>query len=290
MLWYQLRIENCASSHAEQLSDALEEQGAVSVTLTDKNDDPILEPAPGSKPLWPEVIVEALYNEEAIAKQSQESLSEQYPHFVCALITLEDQDWVKTSMENFKPQQFGPNLWICPTWSTPPDPTAVNLILDPGLAFGTGTHPTTALCLSWLAEHDLKGKKVTDFGCGSGILAIAALKLGAAFAQAVDIDPQAIQATENNASLNHIDASMLISGFPDILEDKQNLVIANILLTPLLALGNHFHDLLCEKGQLVVSGLLKEQVSQLIDAYALLFAHEDTQIMGDWALIAFRAL
>lgn len=290
MQYYQMRIENCPPDQAEQLSDILEAEGAVSVVLTDKNDDPILEPAPGSTPLWPEIVLEALFTEEMLARQMQTFLTEQHPHFVCTLEVLADQDWVKLSMENFQPQQFGKNLWVCPTWSTAPDPAAVNLILDPGLAFGTGTHPTTALCLTWLAEADLANRTIIDFGCGSGILAIAALKLGARQAQAVDIDPQALQATENNASLNDIKPEQLICGSPEILEKKQDLVIANILLTPLLDLAARFHTLLNENGWLVVSGLLKEQTGQLIEAYAPLFRHEETRIMGDWALIVFQAL
>jgi ribosomal protein L11 methyltransferase len=290
MLWYQLRIENCHRDKVELLSDELEEQGAVSVMLTDKNDDPILEPAPGSTPLWPEVVIEALYTEEGLANHAKKFLLEQHPETLCTMALLPDEDWVRASMENFKPQQFGERLWICPTWSTPPDPEAVNLMLDPGLAFGTGTHPTTSLCLTWLAETNLDNKQVIDYGCGSGILAIAALKLGAAHVQAIDIDPQALHATENNASLNHLDSKQLALGFPDRLEAQQDLIIANILLTPLLSLVDRFYELLNPQGSVVVSGLLKEQTPTLIDAYQSRFRHINTKIMGDWALVEFSRL
>lgn len=204
-MWFQLKIEHCPSQEIEWLSTELEEFGALSIMLTDKNDNPVLEPEPGTTPLWPEVVIQALFSEAFQAQYTRDHLIQNYPELTCTLEILEDRDWERAWMDDFKPQRFGQNLWICPTWSTPPEPNAVNLILDPGLAFGTGTHPTTSLCLTWLEQADLMNKSVVDYGCGSGILSLAALKLGAADVHAVDIDQQALQATQNNARLNGLD-------------------------------------------------------------------------------------
>lgn len=286
-MWYQLQIEHCHRDEVDYISEALEETGALSITLTDKNDDPVLEPAPGTTPLWPDVIVTALYTDPAEAHLARESLKQQFSHLSYHLGELADQDWERAWMDNFKPQSFGERLWICPSWIEPPVPDAVNLILDPGLAFGTGTHPTTALCLSWLDQASLENKSVIDYGCGSGILALAALKLGAAKVQAVDIDEQALQATTNNALTNFVDPSTLHIGFPESLKEPADLIIANILLAPLTTLGERFKTLLNKEGKLVVSGLLEDQASQLIEIYQSIFNHELTVNKDGWALVVF---
>lgn len=287
-MWYQLQIEQCHRDKVEQLSEALEETGALSVTLTDKNDDPVLEPEPGTTPLWPDVIINALYQERAEAELAKTLINSQFQQLTYSINEIADQDWERAWMDEFQPMRFGQRLWICPSWIEPPEPEAVNLILDPGLAFGTGTHPTTSLCLNWLDQAELKGKSVVDYGCGSGILALAALKLGAASVQAVDIDEQALQATQNNALGNSIDAKQLIIGFPEILEQPVDLLIANILLAPLLKLGNRFKELLKDRGILVVSGILAEQASSLIEAYQADFHHQQTMTHEGWSLLVFE--
>ena len=191
-------------------------------------------------------------------------------------------------MDEFKPQRFGERLWICPSWSTPPEPLAVNLMLDPGLAFGTGTHPTTALCLTWLEKNALTEKQVIDYGCGSGILSLAALKLGAGTVFAVDIDEQALIATQNNAATNHIASQTLQVGFPEALCEPVHLIIANILLAPLMSLAARFSQLLQPEGLVVVSGLLSEQAPELIQAYAPYFKVMEHQNMEGWSLLVFQ--
>ena len=284
---YQLEIEQCPRDEIERLSDALEETGALSITLTDQYDDPILEPAPGAAPLWPNVVVNALYAEENDASVARVIMSKAFPHVSYSIHDLPDQDWERTCLDQFKPQPFGKRLWVCPSWLTPPEPHAVNLILDPGLAFGTGSHATTSLCLTWLDQADLINKQIIDYGCGSGILALAALKLGAQHVHAVDIDEQALLATQDNALNNDIAATHLTVGQPDTLNEKVDLLIANILLAPLLALKTRFRTLLKDDAVLVVSGLLAEQVPILIEAYQTDFAHASTRLEHDWALVEF---
>ncbi|WP_454786047.1 50S ribosomal protein L11 methyltransferase [Legionella sp. WA2024007413] len=286
-MWFQLKIEHCPSQEIESLSEELEEFGALSIMLTDKNDNPVLEPEPGTTPLWPEVVIQALFAEVFQAQYTREHVMKTYPKLTCALEVLEDKDWERAWMDDFKPQRFGKRLWICPTWSTPPEPDAVNLMLDPGLAFGTGTHPTTALCLTWLEQADLKNKSVIDYGCGSGILSLAALKLGAAKVHAVDIDEQALQATQNNALGNQLDEHQLLISKPDVLHQPVDLIIANILLAPLINLKERFQQLLNSKGILIVSGILEEQAPKLIETYASMFIAIHQQNLNGWSLLAF---
>ena len=247
----QLEIEHCHRDEVDQLSNALDTTNALSVTLTDKHDDPILEPELGTTPLWPEVVVHALYAETHEAELARHVLSLRFPHLSYSIQTLPEKDWERVCMDDIKPQHFGNRLWICPSWLTPPDPDAINLILDPGLAFGTGTHPTTSLCLTWLEQAPLLYQQtMIDYGCGSGVLALAALKLGALHVDAVDIDEQALLATQNNTRGNNILMDRLTIGFPETLSTPADLLIANILLTPLISLQNRFRQLLKNKGTL----------------------------------------
>jgi ribosomal protein L11 methyltransferase len=286
-VWFQLKIEHCPSQEIEQLSEELEEFGALSIMLTDKNDNPVLEPEPGTTPLWPEVVIQALFAEVFQAQHTRDHVLQTYPELTCSLEILEDKDWERAWMDDFKPQRFGQRLWICPTWSTPPDPNAVNLMLDPGLAFGTGTHPTTALCLTWLEQAHLKNKSVIDYGCGSGILSLAALKLGAAEVHAVDIDKQALQATQNNALANELDERKLLIDMPEALHKPADLIIANILLAPLTLLKERFQQLLNPKGMLIVSGILEEQALELIETYSSIFTAVHQENLNGWSLLAF---
>lgn len=283
----QLKIEHCHRDEIEQISQELEETAALSVTLSDKQDDPILEPELGTTPLWPNVVVQALYAEESEAELAIKILSKNFPHLSYSLETLPEQDWERVCKDDVKPQQFGQRLWICPSWIDPPQPDAVNILLDPGLAFGTGTHPTTFLCLTWLEQATLAGKNVIDYGCGSGILALAALKLGAPHVEAVDIDEQALIATQNNATNNDIQATHLAIGFPEALKAPVDILIANILLTPLLNLRDCFHQLLRDQGTLVVSGILEEQAEELTNAYQADFKLTASFTHEGWALLEF---
>ena len=197
MPWIQIKL-NATNANAEQIGDMLmEETGALSVTFLDAHDTPVFEPLPGETRLWGDTDIVALYDAEAntdfiITQIKSSDMLE--AGFAYKVEQLEDKDWEREWMENFHPMKFGERLWICPSWRDVPEPDAINVMLDPGLAFGTGTHPTTSLCLEWLEGLDLKGKTVLDFGCGSGILAIAAIKLGAAKVVGIDIDPQALTA------------------------------------------------------------------------------------------------
>lgn len=284
----QLKIE-CHRDEVEHLSDFLEQTAPLSITYTDKFDDPIFEPEIGTTPLWNDVIVHALYAGQTEIDKVQNDLNTSFPQFITTIEPVAEQDWERAWMDSFTPLQFGSRLWICPSWMTPPDPDACNLILDPGLAFGTGTHPTTSLCLTWLDKTELTGKTLIDYGCGSGVLALAAIKLGASHAYAVDLDEQALTATQNNADRNHITSEHLTIGLPDSLEAQADFIIANILLSPLLSLKNRFHQLLKSGGTLVASGILHDQPDELISAYQDLFSHVSTEIEGEWALVEFKA-
>jgi ribosomal protein L11 methyltransferase len=286
-VWFQLKIEHCPSEDIEEISEQLEDWGALSIMLTDKNDNPVLEPEPGTTPLWPEVIIQTLYAQAEEAQFTKNQLALTHPKLHCNLEVLPEKDWERAWMDDFKPQQFGKRLWICPTWLTPPEPDAVNLMLDPGLAFGTGTHPTTSLCLTWLEQAQLENKSIVDYGCGSGILSLAALKLGAKQVHAVDIDNQALQATQNNGLTNNINDQQLLISLPEALQDPVDLIIANILLAPLINLKERFHQLLHPNGCLVVSGLLSEQAPVLTEAYESSFILVNTQHIDGWALLVF---
>lgn len=289
-MWFQLKIEHCPSQEVEELSEELVELGALSVMLTDKNDNPVLEPEPGTTPLWPEVIMHTLYAQAEEAQRAKAHLAETRPELQCSIEVLPEKDWERAWMDDFKPQRFGQRLWICPTWLTPPEPKAVNLMLDPGLAFGTGTHPTTSLCLTWLEQASLNQQTIIDYGCGSGILSLAALKLGAKQVFAVDIDVQALQATQNNAQTNGIAAPQLMISAPEDLQLTADLMIANILLAPLMKLKERFQQLIKPGSLLVVSGILNEQEALLIEAYQQFFALVETKQLDGWSLLVFKRL
>ena len=199
---------------------------------------------------------------------------------------IEDKDWEREWMDNFHPMQFGKRLWICPSWREVPDQNAVNVMLDPGLAFGTGTHPTTALCLEWLDGLDLTDKTVIDFGCGSGILAIAALKLGAKNAIGIDIDPQAILASRNNAEQNGVaDRLQLFLSDDKPADLKADVVVANILAGPLKELYPIISQLVKESGDLGLSGILETQAESVCDAYTQSFDLDPVAVKEEWCRI-----
>ncbi|UVC28996.1 MULTISPECIES: 50S ribosomal protein L11 methyltransferase [unclassified Pantoea] len=288
MPWIQIKI-NSTGENAETLSDALMDVGAVSVTFQDTHDNPVYEPLPGETLLWGDTDVIGLFDAETEMSDVVAELS-QHPLLGSAfrhkIEQIEDKDWEREWMDNFHPMRFGERLWICPSWRDVPDPDAVNVMLDPGLAFGTGTHPTTSLCLTWLDGLDLQGKTVIDFGCGSGILAIAALKLGAAQAIGIDIDPQAIQASRDNAERNGVSerlALYLPHQQPDNLQ--ADVVVANILAGPLRELAPLISVLPKAGGHLGLSGVLESQAENVCEAYAQQFALDPVAVKEEWCRI-----
>ncbi|MCW9717182.1 50S ribosomal protein L11 methyltransferase [Avibacterium sp. 21-599] len=292
MAWVQIRI-NSTNQQAETISDYLEEIGSVSVTFMDSQDTPIFEPLPGETRLWGNTDVIALFDAETDMQQivallkSAGHLSKETAY---KIEQIEDKDWEREWMDNFHPMQFGKRLWICPSWRDVPDQNAVNVMLDPGLAFGTGTHPTTALCLEWLDSLDLNNKTVIDFGCGSGILAIAALKLGAKNAIGIDIDPQAILASRNNAEQNGVSDRLQLFLAKDAPADLQaDVVVANILAGPLKELAPTITQLVKPQGLLGLSGILETQAQSVCQAYEHQFILEPVAIREEWCRITGKA-
>ncbi|NBI12204.1 50S ribosomal protein L11 methyltransferase [[Haemophilus] felis] len=288
MAWVQIRI-NSTDKKAEQMSDFLEEIGAVSVTFMDSQDTPIFEPLPGETRLWGNTDVVALFDAETDMQQIVQLLQKETyldEHSAYKIEQIEDKDWEREWMDNFHPMQFGRRLWICPSWREVPEPDAVNVMLDPGLAFGTGTHPTTALCLEWLDSLDLQGKTLIDFGCGSGILAIAALKLGAKSAIGIDIDPQAILASRNNAEQNGVaDRLQLFLSQDKPTNLQADVVVANILAGPLKELAPIISQLVKPNGVLGLSGILSTQAKLVCDAYVGSFILEPVEEREEWCRI-----
>ncbi|ERM62917.1 ribosomal protein L11 methyltransferase [Vibrio mimicus CAIM 1883] len=294
MPWIQIKL-NATNDNAEAIGDMLmEETGAVSVTFLDAKDTPVFEPLPGETRLWGDTDVVALYEADMdtslILQQIKASniLAEGFAHKV---EQVEDKDWEREWMDNFHPMQFGRRLWICPSWREVPDPQAVNVMLDPGLAFGTGTHPTTALCLEWLDNLDLTGKTVIDFGCGSGILAIAAIKLGAAKVIGIDIDPQALLASKDNAARNGVEDQIEVYLPKDQPEGLvADVVVANILAGPLRELSPIIKGLLKPGGQLAMSGILDTQAESVAEFYRDDLELDPIAEKSEWCRISGRKL
>ncbi|EGQ9206558.1 50S ribosomal protein L11 methyltransferase [Vibrio cholerae] len=294
MPWIQIKL-NATNDNAEAIGDMLmEETGAVSVTFLDAKDTPVFEPLPGETRLWGDTDVVALYEADMdtslILQQIKASnmLAEGFAHKV---EQVEDKDWEREWMNNFHPMQFGRRLWICPSWREVPDPQAVNVMLDPGLAFGTGTHPTTALCLEWLDNLDLTGKTVIDFGCGSGILAIAAIKLGAAKVIGIDIDPQALLASKDNAARNGVEDQIEVYLPKDQPEGLvADVVVANILAGPLRELSPIIKGLLKPGGQLAMSGILDTQAESVAEFYRDDLELDPIAEKSEWCRISGRKL
>jgi ribosomal protein L11 methyltransferase len=273
----------------EPVEDALFELGAVSVTLEDAADDPVLEPAPGETPLWPTVVVKAVFAAEADADVLAACLAQALPDAPAPRFeTLPDKPWEREWLKDFKPMRFGRRLWVCPGGLPAGAPDAIRIELDPGLAFGTGTHPTTSLCLEWLDAQDIAGRAVVDYGCGSGILAIAAAKLGAASVLAMDIDPQALIATRDNAARNRVADRIAATGDPRLVAGSADVLLANILAGPLVELAPRFAQALRPGGHLALSGLLLEQADTVTSAYRPWFDIGTAATRDGWALLAGR--
>lgn len=268
------------------MEQILTDGGAVGITYADAKENPIYEPLPGQMPLWDFVKLTALFDNQATFTSLHSQLEAQFPEYEMIATRLKSQIWERAWLTHFKPMKFGQNSWIIPSGFKPPDNNAVNLYLDPGLAFGTGTHPTTALCLEWLDANDVSGLHLVDFGCGSGVLAIMALLHGAARVSCVDIDPQAIAATAVNAEKNGV-AERIDFIEPNQIERivNQDGVIANILAKPLLELSETFHKMLKNKGFIVLSGILKEQFSSIEEKYSEYFIDINHQFEQEWCRV-----
>jgi ribosomal protein L11 methyltransferase len=287
MPWLQLRI-NTQRAQAEQLEDALLASGAVSVTLQDNADQPILEPALGETPLWDQVRITGLYpaeiNTAATSEQAQHHFGRTLPEHAWEL--LEDKDWEREWMNNYHAIRCGERLWICPSWQQPPEPHKVNLMLDPGLAFGTGTHPTTFMCLQWIDQQDFTDKKVTDYGCGSGILGIATLLLGANQVIGVDIDPQALLATTENARRNNLATdAMPVYLPPQCPPVEVDIMLANILAGPLAQLAPTLNRMTRTGGRLCLSGILAVQADEVMAAYRPWFDFDPPRQQEEWVCL-----
>ena len=285
--WIQIKIRT-TNSFSDAVAELLEQLGALAVSYTDAEDSPILEPKPGARRLWPNTEVTGLLDKgtdpEPILAKLKAILGD---HIPMAATHLEDKNWIRAWMDQFKPLKFGSHLWICPSWLKVEEENSVVVMLDPGLAFGTGTHPTTALCLGYLDSLDLKDKLVLDYGCGSGILAIAALKLGAKKAMGVDIDEQALQASLENAKRNDVDDRLeLVMGTDKKLElPKSQITVANILAGPLAQLEPVIADMTASGGLLALSGILTEQADEVIEAYSKDFIMNKVEDKDGWALL-----
>jgi len=291
MPWIQIRI-NATAKTADKVSNMLLGRGAQAVTFMDAKDVPVYEPMPGETPLWGETEVMGLFDAETDPAPTIAFFQQIFGEDVGYKVEqLEDKDWVREWMDHFHPMQFGERLWICPSWRDVPNPDAVNVMLDPGLAFGTGTHPTTALCLQWLDGLDLAGKTVVDFGCGSGILGIAALKLGAARVIGIDIDPQAIQASRDNAERNGVADQIELYLPADQPQDVEaDVVVANILAGPLRELA----PLIAGHGKpgslMALSGVLESQAPELETIYGQWFEMDPAAVKEEWCRLSGRKL
>jgi ribosomal protein L11 methyltransferase len=273
---------------AERVEESCFELGALAVSYTDQRDDPILEPAPGEFRLWPHSRLQALFPFDTSPEELVASLS----HVLrvepqrLALETLADKVWEREWLRDFHPMCFGKRLWVAPHHAHVHTQDAVVVKLDPGLAFGTGTHATTAMCLSWLDEHASDGQRAIDYGCGSGVLAVAAVKLGAREAYAFDIDPQALTATQDNAAANEVGGQVRVVAKDADLPGDADLLLANILCGPLCELAPRFAALTRPGGKIVLAGLLSTQADEVMQAHATWFDISPFATRDGWTALS----
>ena len=284
MAWVQISVD-VSGDQVDEVSEAFSTIGALSVTVLDAGDEPLLEPAPGETPLWSNTRIIALFDAAQdvveLKQQLQSVLDAPLPDFLSE--PLEDRDWSNTWRDTFGAMQFGERLWVCPVGESPSGSDAIVVHMDPGMAFGTGTHATTAMCLRWLDAHSPLNQSVIDYGCGSGILAIAAHKLGADNVVAVDIDPQALQATQENARRNDCDIEVL---HPEALGKRSaDLVVANILANPLIELAEGMARRVHTGGRLILTGILAEQAEAVMAAYEDCFDFAAPMCREEWVLL-----
>jgi ribosomal protein L11 methyltransferase len=291
MGWTEISI-SVARDDVVLAEEALEQLGALAITLLDDEDNPVLEPGPGATPLWPSVLVRGLFaaglKSEPVLAALNRLPGGDRPENI-RWHELQEQDWERAWMDRFQPMKFGERLWIVPGgMSIPHDPDNIEIQLDPGLAFGSGTHPTTALCLEWLDRQDVTDSTVIDYGCGSGILGIAAALKGAAKVICVDNDPQALQATADNAARNGVD-DLVRCYLPDSVCDLQvDVVLANILAAPLISLASRLTGFLLPRGRLALSGILRDQAQSVGLAYDQLLEQVSTRHREEWVLMEGR--
>lgn len=293
MAWLSLKIE-ARDNTADVISDALMALGALSASIEDANaetaDEQPIFGEPGDPPpgIWQQNIVSALLDEQTVVADFMLALQETTGLHALNYSTemIADQDWVRATQSQFEPIRIRDDLWIVPTWHSAPDPHALNIVLDPGLAFGTGSHPTTHLCLAWLAERVRAQHTVLDYGCGSGILTIAAKKLGAASVIGVDIDAQAIQASHYNAEQNQVAARFCLPAqLEPLIDGKADIVVANILSSALMVLAPALAAACKAQGRIALSGILREQAGQVADIYAEWFVMDVPVFMDAWVLL-----
>ncbi len=280
----------CNKSEVDSIETHLLDLGACSVTFRDAQDVAILEPAPGKMPLWQDIEITAMFTLDDYQETTvSELVKEKYPSRSIKVAKLQNQVWERTWLEHFKPMQFGENTWIIPSVFEAVDEQAINIYLDPGLAFGTGTHATTALCLEWIDGNNLNNLEMIDFGCGSGILAIAALKHGANKVYCTDIDPQAIESTLVNAKSNSVlDGITVIDSNKVSKLENLDVVMANILAAPLLTLVEIFYTLLKDNGELIMSGILAEQANEIVAQFSHRFVDFEINNTEDWISVYAR--
>lgn len=290
MPWQQL-IVVARPEVAERIAEFLEGEEALAVSFADAADQPIYEPAPGTTPLWAATRIVALFAETPSAEPLAARLTAEFGQGLLSpaeVEILQDQVWERAWLEHFRPTRYGRRLWVVPEGQSPPEPAACNLILDPGLAFGTGTHPTTALCLEWIDGRDWTGATLIDYGCGSGILGIAAALLGAPVVYAVDIDPQALTATGHNARRNGVEAA-LHAVVPEWLPAlRADALVANILSEPLIDLAPRLAAQVAPGGALALSGILAAQAERVAAAYGPWFDLAPPTLRGHWVLLTGR--
>ena len=287
MPWIQIHVDTDREG-AGRVEALFETEGALSVTVRDAADQPLLEPLPGETPMWDSARVTGLFEPDCEIRDLEQRLAAALPAgTVLAIEKLADQPWERAWLDHFRPMQFGNRLWVCPEGQTPEglDDDSVVLTMDPGLAFGTGTHATTALCLEWLATQRLAGRSVIDFGCGSGILGIAALLLGARQVTAIDHDPQALMATRDNALKNGVEERLRVVGSDGPAPEPADIVVANILATTLTELAEPVTACVRPGGDLVLSGILRGQAAAVADAYRAGFDLDGPAERDDWVLL-----
>ena len=292
MPWVQITLSS-SPENSKFLEDMLLLCGAGAVSMLDGADQPVFEPIKGTTPLWQDTQVMGLFEADTDGDALLDYLGNgwlaafantPFPNY--KLEILEDKDWERQWMDRFEPLQFGSRLWVCPSWKPVPDPMAVNLMLDPGLAFGTGSHPTTALCLQWIAEQDWQGKTVIDYGCGSGILAIGTILMGAERVLGVDNDTQALTATKDNAQRNGIAAQAIPVFLPeDTPQEAVDVMLANILAGPLIEMAAHLAELTKVRGLITLSGILEHQADAVVEAYSPWFDMHTVVSKDEWVRI-----
>lgn len=287
-MWLQLSL-TIDRRDAPRLSEVLSDTGALAVSLSDAADDPLYEPAPGSAPLWPSTRVSGLFAEATGIERALDALRAALapqPLPLHSVEPLADREWTREWLTRFHPLRFGRRLWVCPLGQESELEGSIVVVMEPGLAFGTGTHPTTALCLEWLDGAALAGTELIDYGCGSGILGIAALKLGARCVWSVDNDDQAIQATHDNATRNRVAATLNTATPTSLPGLAGDILLANILLQPLLDLAERFAGLVRSGGEIVLSGLLVEQVDAVERGYSRWFELQAPVVRDEWVRLA----